>query len=404
MSSSRSVPHAGTFWLILLSLALGVGEARAAAPKKGAKRRAGSDAATEVKLVRVPGGGIQPQVAVDGEGVLHLIYLEGDPAASDVYYVRKGPGEGEFSKPLQVNSQPGSAMAIGSIRGAQLAIGRGNRVHVAWNGSGKARPKIDVKYASPMLYTRMAEVTGRFEPERNVAQQAFLLDGGGSVAADLEGNVYVVWHSGDGEENRRVWVARSTDDGASFAPEEPADSQLEGVCGCCGLKAFADREGSVYVLYRAAREKVNRDMMLLVSTDGGKDFRTEPAGKWMVAVCPMSSEAFLDGPEAVTAAWETDGQVFFGRIDKKGHRLSKPIAAPGKPGGRKHPALAANARGETIVVWTEGTGWQKGGALAWQVFDSNGKPTAARGRSDGIPVWSFAAVYTEPDDSFTIVY
>src|SRR5207302_1981958 len=133
-----------------------------------------------------------------------------------------------------------------------LAIGKGNRVHVAWNGSGKAAPKIDVKYGSPMLYARLADVA--FEPQRNVARKALLLDGGGSVAADRDGNVYVVWHSGDGEENRRVWVARSTDDGATFAAEQPADSKPEGACGCCGLKAFADREGSLYVLYRSARE------------------------------------------------------------------------------------------------------------------------------------------------------
>ena len=85
-----------------------------------------------------------------------------------------------------------------------------------------------------------------------------------------------------------------------------------------------------------------------------------------------------------------------------------PIASrstpPGSPGGRKHPALAVNGQGETILVWTEGTGWQRGGALAWQVFDEKGKPTSARGRTDGIPVWSFAAVYAEPDDSFVIVH
>ena len=34
-----------------------------------------------------------------------------------------------------------SADAQESIRGAQMAIGRGERVHVAWNGSGAAEPK-----------------------------------------------------------------------------------------------------------------------------------------------------------------------------------------------------------------------------------------------------------------------
>src|SRR5215469_2557720 len=77
----------------------------------------------EVTLMRTPGGGIQPQVAVDRKGVLHLIYFSGDPSAGDVYYVRKAPGTPEFSKPVRANSVPGSAIAVGSVRGPHLAVG-----------------------------------------------------------------------------------------------------------------------------------------------------------------------------------------------------------------------------------------------------------------------------------------
>jgi len=55
------------------------------------------------------------------------------------------------------------------------------------------------------------------------------------------------------------------------------------------------------------------------------------------------------------------------------------------------PALAVNARGEMILAWTEGTGWQRGGALAWQVYDKAGQPTAERGqRPCAISVWGLA--------------
>jgi hypothetical protein len=39
-----------------------------------------------------------------------------------------------------------------------------------------------------------------------------------------------------------------------------------------------------------------------------------------------------------------------------------------------------------LLVWTEGTGWQRGGSLAWQLFDANGQPTNEKGRVDGIDV------------------
>src|SRR5262245_18943607 len=128
--------------LTLLIMAI-AGNVAPAAPPRAAKAK--SDAgATEVKLVRVPDRGIQPQAAVDPEGTLHLIYLGDEPGKANVYYVRKPAGSERFSKRIQVNSQSGSAIAIGSIRGAHLALGRANRVHVAWNGSGTAEPKGNV--------------------------------------------------------------------------------------------------------------------------------------------------------------------------------------------------------------------------------------------------------------------
>jgi len=384
------------------------GAAAFGAPAKSDKKpKKDVSGTTSVALVRVPDRGVQPQTAVDPEGTLHLIYLGDEPGASNVYYVRKPAGSERFSRPMRVNSQPGSAIAIGSIRGAHLALGKANRVHVAWNGSGTAEPKGAVKYGNPMLYSRLADDGSQFEPQRNVIEKAYGLDGGGSVAADLDGNVYVAWHSvdGTGEGNRRVWFVHSADEGKTFAAEKPADPGKDGVCGCCGMKAFADRQGTVYLFYRSAREKVNRDMVLLTSTNHGKSFRGDVTGKWMIATCPMSSESFADAAENLVTAWETDGQVFFSQIDKKKRLPGRPIAAPGNAAGRKHPALAVNGRGETILVWTEGTGWEKGGGLAWQVFDDQGKPTSVRGRTkDAIPVWSYAAVYTAPDESFVIVH
>src|SRR5437867_1053421 len=100
-----------------------------------------------VALVRTPDGGLQPQAAVDTQGVVHLIYYKGDSGGGDIFYVRQAPGQGTFSNPIQVNSQAGSAMAVGTIRGAQLAVGKNGRVHVAWDGMGKGgpRPTIDDK-------------------------------------------------------------------------------------------------------------------------------------------------------------------------------------------------------------------------------------------------------------------
>jgi hypothetical protein len=361
-----------------------------------------------VKLQRVPQGGIQPQVVVDARGIVHLIYFRGEARGGDGYYVRSTNSGASFSKPIRVNSQPGSVIAVGSIRGAHLAIGKNGRAHVAWMGSGEARPR-GPSGEAPMLYARLNDEGNAFEPQRNVIRSAFGLDGGGSVSADAEGNVYVAWHAPGGpgikgEGNRRVWVAHSQDEGKTFAAEKPVSAEDTGVCGCCGMRAFADQKGILFLLYRSANKEVHRDTYLLTSTPESDRFRSTRLHTWNVGICPMSSFALAQGNKGILAGWETDGQVYYTRIDPASGKHSEPVAAPGPGKRRKHPVLASNARGETILAWTEGTGWNRGGAVAWQVFDREGKPTAERGRRPGVPVWSLVAVFARPDGGFTVLY
>lgn len=361
-----------------------------------------------VRTVRLPRGAIQPQVAVDDNGAIDLIYFYGEPQHGDLFFVQWPDGVGDFKSPLRVNQHPHSAIAIGNIRGAHLAVGHNNRVHVAWMGSDRAQPRAPGN-GSPMLYTRLDEAGKQFERERNVITTNVGLDGGGSLAADREGNVYVVWHAPKlgqrGEENRRVWVAHSRDDGDLFQPERPAFDESTGCCGCCGMRAMADDEGTLLVLYRSAEETVHRDMHLLTSNNEAQSFLGAKVADWNVGQCVMSTASLAVAPEGPLAAWETEGQVYFARVDPKTGRAGKPIAAPGATGQRKHPVVATNGDGETIFAWTEGMGWERGGSVAWQVYDTAGRPLpGTRGQAEGVPVWSLVAVCAEPDGDFVVIY
>jgi hypothetical protein len=373
----------------------------------------------QIRLGRVPQANLQPQVAIDDQGTLHLVYYAGDPRQGDLFYAKSTDGGITFSRAIPVNSQSGSAIATGTIRGAQIALGKAGRVHVAWNGSMVAKPAGPLnpdsgKPGMPMLYTRLNDGGNAFEPQRNLMHHSFGLDGGGSIAADRSGNVYVAWHgigeseaSGSGKEGearRRLWVTKSKDDGRSFSPEEKAWPQETGACGCCGMKVFADRRANVFALYRSATESVHRDIYLLRSKDAGKSFQGRLLHKWDINACPMSSMDFAGNANIVVGAWETGGQVYWARLDGDGDSPGQPISAPGEGKGRKHPRVAVNQNGEVLLAWTEGTGWQKGGSLAYQVFDRGGKPTTDKAQLPGIPAWSFAAAMTRPDDGFSIIY
>lgn len=362
----------------------------------------------EVEVDRVPDGGLQPRIASAADGTVHAIYYRGSAEAGDLFYLRQKPGEAGFSKPLRVNTAPGSAIAMGTIRGAQIAVGRGGRVHIVWNGSKKASPRAPGD-ATPMLYARLNDAGAAFEPERNLITSKVGLDGGGGVAADADGRVYAFWHAfGPGvetEKNRRIYVARSEDDGETFSKERPAYKKNTGCCACCGIGTIVDSAGKVLVLYRAATDAKERGMILLSSKNQGKSFSARRVDRWALNKCIMSSTTLSPAEEGALAAWENKGQVYFAHVDPKSGKLKKPRGAPGSGPNRKHPVAVANSKGEVLLVWSEGTGWNKGGAITWQVFDAQGKPIqGASGRRDGLPAWSFPAASPRADGGFRILY
>jgi hypothetical protein len=364
-------------------------------------------AAPQVRVVRCPEGGVQPQAVVDSSGKVHLIYLKGEDGKSDVFYVASGDGGQNWGKPLRVNSQAGAAIATGTVRGAHLAIGKGDRVHVAWMGSSVALPK-GPGDATPMLYARLNEAGDGFEAQRNVITSAPGLDGGGSIAADLAGNVYVAWHAPTpglkGEENRRVWLAVSKDEGRSFAAETPMLTDPTGACGCCGMRLGIDGKGELFALYRAANAET-RDIYLLEPAGAGR-FAPQKLETLAIKTCPMSTASFARSADRMLAAWETGGQISFAAIERGNeNKVGAPIPAPGKGNNRKHPSLAINKNGEVLLAWSEGTAWKRGGTVHWQVYDASLKPiAAAAGMQKGLVAWSLPSGFATGDGGFVIVY
>ncbi|MDA0349841.1 MAG: GMC family oxidoreductase [Verrucomicrobia bacterium] len=151
------------------------------------------DAETNVKLLKTPNDGIQPKVVVDASGTVHLVYYKGDAQSGNLYYVRKDSG-GDFASPLRINSVPDSSVAMGTIRGAQFAVDKHKRIHVVWNGSKNTQP--ENHHGPPMFYARLKEDGSGFEEQRIISGD-WSVDGGGAVAVDASGRVFIFWHSGE---------------------------------------------------------------------------------------------------------------------------------------------------------------------------------------------------------------
>jgi hypothetical protein len=117
----------------------------------------------------------------------------------------------------------------------------------------------------------------------------------------------------------------------------------------------------------------------------------------------MSSASFSPAKAGALAAWESQNQVYWTRVNAAEGKAGDGIAPNGKGRNRKHPVAAENRAGQVLLAWTEETGWNKGGKVAWQTFEANGDSTQNIGKADGVPVWSLATVFAT-SDGFVIMY
>ena len=309
----------------------------------------------EVRIALLPSCGLQPQAAYS-DGLLHVVYFDGDPKSGDVFYLRSIDGGDSFDSVRQVNSQAGSAVATGTIRGAQLAVdGDGStprRLERLDSGRtqgarGPLNPEMpaDSPYnGTPLLYSRLGD-DGRFEPQRNLMQETWGLDGGASIAADDDGGVFVAWHgkadgAKKGEKGRRVWMASSSDGGRTFGAEREIFGKKTGACACCGMKLFAGSDG-VAGLFRSARKVKHRDTYLFFAEDPRLKFSGSKLDEWEIAACPMSSMSLVETSSGLLAGWETAGQGLIRRSRRRGEADAR-ARSRGRPGRKSQaPALGS---------------------------------------------------------------
>lgn len=351
----------------------------------------------QVRVESLPEPGIQPQVVVTAAGEVHLVYLRGDPKACDIRYTTRKVDSGEWSAPITVNSEPRSAIAAGTIRGAQIALGKDGSLQVIWNGNTGGKKELMMR--APLLHARLEPGANAFSAQQNLIGETTALDGGASIAANDQGHVNVVWHAAPagtlGEAARLVYARDSTDDGRTFSTPQPLNDQKPGVCACCSLRAHLASDDTLSVLYRGAPEPITRGMILL-SHKAGRTTLTQ-LDEWRVAMCPMSSSSLLPATQTLRAAWENDGQIITGLMGN-----STASAQKVGPKNAKHPALAQNTKGQTLIASVIGSGWNKAGTLHWDLLDAQGRVMDS-GEGEKLPVWSYAVAYARPDGSFVIL-
>jgi len=311
-----------------------------------------------VRVVQTPAGGAVPDAEVDSKGTVHLAYVSGE----DAFYVSSTNAGKSFSVPIRVNSEPGTVHPANMFRGPDVAIGKGDRVHVVWYVNAYQRKLPQDQWG--VFYSHIDPGQSAFANAVNLNHKP---SDNYSLAADARGNVAVVWMAG------KLFVNTSTNSGASFATAEMV--QNADPCECCASRASFSSTGSLLIDYRDKASNI-RDMFLLARIPETQSFSKEKISgtPWEVTGCPMTGTFLSRGRNDELVAWETKGQISYARLDPATGQLKTKEIKVAERG--KWPVVLGGADGSILVSWKNDS------RLHWQLFDGNDRPS---GKLDSKP-------------------
>jgi hypothetical protein len=316
------------------------------------------DAVNGVVVIPVPEGGKPVVARADAEGTIHLLYNSADGPK----YVKSSNNGKTFEAPISVVDE-GSRKPGLEFAGWDMAVGKGNRIHVAM-GTNAWKLKLPEKERA-FYYTSLDPGAKAFAPVRNINGTP---SEGFSLAADDKGTVIACWLSG------KLYANVSHDGGKTFGPRVEINSSYD-PCNCCTTSAVFGADGKLAVLYR--EETNNERDMYLVLWDQGHErvSRTRISTTlWKIDACPMTYYTVSRNEGGFTAVWPTRGEIYFARLDGKGKLLPPgEIKTPGKAGMRTG-MLALNAPKGSVLV-----AWRQDDCVKWQLYDIKGRPSGSVG-------------------------
>ena len=271
------------------------------------------------------GAGEQPQITVDSKETVRLVY----GLAGKIYFSTSADKGRTFSAPNVIGEI--NEMHSGMTRGPQLATSKDYSLVTVIDKKGNIHA------------FRLTHRSGKWDKIGNINDtEGSAPEGLMAVGADDNNNFYAVWL--DIREGRKNNISFATLTGSSgwsqnrFVYKSPEGS----VCECC-KPSIAVKGRNVSIMFRNWL-KGSRDLYIITSTDGGKDF--SPAqklglGTWPLKGCPMDGGGVsIDSKNRIHTAWQRAGVVYY--------------AQPGKPEEKLGDGRNVALNGQ-LVTWDNGS-------------------------------------------------
>ncbi|MGX5856054.1 sialidase family protein [Dyadobacter jiangsuensis] len=278
------------------------------------------------------GNGIQPDVAIDANGRIHIVYGNKNGNERELYTVSSQDGGKTFSKPNLLGTFP--QMGLGMARGPQIVATKDYTVVTLGDHNGNMfslrSPNGSVTWSKPVKIND-ADMT---------AKEAL-----SGLTATNENEVYTIWLD-TRLGNNNLFGAISKDGGLTWEKNQLIyEGEEGGICDCCKPSVIADGKGKINVMFRN-KLRGARNMYLISSVDHGQHFGRPQklgTGDFMINGCPMDGgDLAADDQGNVTTVWRRQMELF--------------LSQPGKPelklGNGRTPIILQTAKGP-VIAWEQ---------------------------------------------------
>ncbi|MDN3584962.1 hypothetical protein [Mucilaginibacter flavus] len=243
------------------------------------------------------GNGQQPQVSVDGKGIVRVVF-----GAADQMFCATSTDHGtSFGKPLLVAKLP--EMHLGMSRSPQFASSKHYSVITAMDKTG------NIHWYQLNHATAKWKYMGMINDLKGSAPEGLM-----NIAADDKDNFYAVWLDTRTGKQNQVYFSSLKVKALQWSKNIMAyQSPDQHVCECC-RPSIAVKGTSVALMFRNWLNG-SRDLYVTRSSDQGKTF--SPAVKmgmdtWKLNGCPMDGGGLRISPSnAVQTVWQRKGDIFY---------------------------------------------------------------------------------------------
>ncbi len=293
-----------------------------------------------------------PKLALNANGDLMVFWMR---TGNEAFYLSTLEA-GTFSAPIQIPFGGLNPNLWSGSLGPNMAAG-GGHMYVTFEVYGDA---IYVTHSADAGQTWDAPVAAFVPPQGRRATIP-------TIAVDPQGHPYIAYvNTNTSETDAYYGMVRSTDFGSSFLSEVDVSENAAGaeVCECCNGHIAVAANGDVYVAFRNNDANL-RDIWLARSTDGGATFGSAfdvDETDWTAGVCPSNGPHFtIVDDQVVTAFFSGAGAsgsgVYYSTFDTNTSLAGPTIDLPLTNedfGNQNRPRIAGS--GDILaIVWQENT-------------------------------------------------